>query len=88
MAIADITDQRLTNLEIKATYTEDLVEQLDKIIAHQQQQIAQLIREVIELRQHTPESILNNQNILRDDQPPHFWEIFNANYLIAINAFI
>ena len=27
MATSDIIDQRLTNLEIKATYTEDLVEQ-------------------------------------------------------------
>ena len=72
MATSDIIDQRLTNLEIKATYTEDLVEQLDKIIVHQQQQIAQLIREVVELRQLAPESILNNQSILRDDKPPHF----------------
>ena len=72
MATSDIIDQRLTNLEIKATYTEDLVEQLDKIIVHQQQQIAQLIREVIELRQPAPERVLNNQSILRDDQPPHF----------------
>lgn len=72
MATSDIIDQRLTNLEIKATYTEDLVEQLDKIIVHQQQQIAQLIREVIELRQPALETVMNNQSILRDDKPPHF----------------
>ena len=72
MATSDLIDQRLTNLEIKATYTEDLVEQLDKIIVHQQQQIAQLIREVIELRQPALETVMNNQSILRDDKPPHF----------------
>ena len=72
MATSDIIDQRLTNLEIKATYTEDLVEQLDKIIAHQQQQIAQLLREVTELRQPASETIHNNQRTLRDDLPPHF----------------
>ena len=72
MATSDIIDQRLTNLEIKATYTEDLVEQLDKIIVHQQQQIAQLIREVIELRQPALETVMNNQSILSDDKPPHF----------------
>ena len=72
MAAADIIDQRLTNLEIKATYTEDLVEQLDKIIAHQQQQIAQLLCEVTELRQAAPESMLNNLRIIHDDLPPHF----------------
>lgn len=72
MSTSDIIDQRLTNLEIKATYTEDLVEQLDKIIAHQQQQIAQLLREVTELRQPASETIQNNQRTLRDDLPPHF----------------
>ena len=72
MATSDIIDQRLTNLEIKATYTEDLVEQLDKIIAQQQQQIAQLLREVTELRQAAPESMLNNPRTTRDDLPPHF----------------
>ena len=72
MATSDIIDQRLTNLEIKATYTEDLVEQLEKIIAHQQQQIAQLISEVIELRQPALETVMNNQSILSDDKPPHF----------------
>ena len=72
MATSDIIDQRLTNLEIKATYTEDLVEQLDKIIVHQQQQIAQLIREVIELRQPALETVMNNQSILSDDKPSHF----------------
>jgi len=72
MAKFDIVDQRLTNLEIKATYTEDLVEQLDKIIVHQQQQIAQLLRDVAELRHPPPESMLNNRRSISDDLPPHF----------------
>ena len=72
MATSDIIDQRLTNLEIKATYTEDLVEQLDKIIAQQQQQLSQLLREVTELRQAAPESMLNNPRTIRDELPPHF----------------
>ena len=72
MPISDIIDQRLTNLEIKATYTEDLIEQLDKIIAQQQHQIAQLLREVTELRQSAPESVLNNLCTIRDDLPPYF----------------
>lgn len=72
MATSDIIDQRLTNLEIKATYTEDLVEQLDKIVAQQQQQIAQLLREMTELRLAGPESMLNNPRIIHDDLPPHF----------------
>lgn len=66
------TDQRLTNLEIKATYTEDLVEQLDKIIARQQQQIDLLLREIAELRQPVPNGSVLSGRSLRDDLPPHF----------------
>ena len=73
MTNPDTTEQRLTNLEIKATYTEDLVEQLDQIIARQQQQIDLLLREVTELRQPAPEGTLNTERSLRDDLPPHFW---------------
>ena len=72
MKNSDTTEQRLTNLEIKATYTEDLVEHLDQIIARQQQQIDLLLREVTELRQPAPESTLNTGRSLRDDLPPHF----------------
>ena len=32
-------DNRLTNLEVKATYNEDLLEQLEQVIIKQQQQI-------------------------------------------------
>ena len=66
------TDQRLTDLEIKATYTEDLLEQLDQIVARQQQQIDLLMREVAELRQPAVDSQLNTGRSLSDELPPHF----------------
>jgi SlyX protein len=66
------TDQRLTDLEIKATYTEDLVEQLEKIIVRQQQQIDLLLREVAVLRQPSTDGGLGTVRSLRDDLPPHF----------------
>ena len=72
MTNPDITNQRLTNLEIKATYAEDLVEQLDQIIARQQQQIDLLRREVAELRQPVPDTQQSAGRSLRDDLPPHF----------------
>ena len=65
-------DQRLTQLEIKATYTEDLVEQLEKIIVQQQQQIGLLLREVTELRRPSTDGGLGAARSLRDDLPPHF----------------
>lgn len=72
MKTPDNTDQRLTDLEIKATYTEDLVEQLDQIIARQQQQIDLLLREVAELQQPAADNTLTTRRSLRDDLPPHF----------------
>jgi SlyX protein len=66
------TEQRLTNLEIKATFTEDLLEQLDKVIVRQQQQIEALIREVTELRQPAGDGEPGAARNLRDDLPPHF----------------
>ena len=63
---------RLTNLEIKATFTEDLLEQLDQIIARQQQQIDALVRSISELRQPGTDGGAGNVRSLRDDLPPHF----------------
>ncbi len=45
------TDHRLTELEIKASYADDLLEQLNHIVARQQQQIDGLQRELLALRQ-------------------------------------
>lgn len=44
-------DERLTELEIKSSYADDLLEQLNTIVARQQQQIDGLQRELIALRQ-------------------------------------
>jgi SlyX protein len=66
------TEQRLTDLEVKATYTEDLLEQLDKVIIRQQAQIDLLMREVTQLKQQTPHTEHGTQRNLRDDLPPHF----------------
>lgn len=65
-------EQRLTALEIKATYAEDLVEQLELIVVRQQQQIDLLLRGVAELRQPSTDSGLGAARRLRDDLPPHF----------------
>ena len=69
-------DQRLTNLEIKATYTEDLLEQLDAVIVRQQKQIDQLVGEVQRLRESFTlgESVSSEAKFLdlHGDLPPHF----------------
>ena len=63
-------DQRLTDLEIKASFTEDWVEQLNQTIFRQQEQIDALIREISQLRQQIPEG--NGVSHLRDEVPPHY----------------
>ncbi|QJC55480.1 Protein SlyX [Polaromonas vacuolata] len=70
MENSQTTNTRLTELEIKASFAEDLIDQLDKIITRQQQQIDLLMREVTALRQAPSDS--GSARSLRDDLPPHF----------------
>jgi SlyX protein len=71
MAMDEPTDQRLTELEIKASYAEDLLDQLNEIIVRQQAQIERLEREVAALRQQAPAGELAALRSLRDELPPH-----------------
>lgn len=64
--------QRLEALEIKASFTEDLLDQLNMTIYQQQQLIDRLTHEVIQLRQQAPESASQGPRNLRDEIPPHY----------------
>ena len=65
--------QRLTDLEIKASFTEDLVDQLNEVLVRQQRQIDALLREVADLRQQAPEDPGTEPfRSLRDELPPHY----------------
>jgi SlyX protein len=66
------TDQRLTDLEIKASFTEDLLDQLNQIIVNQQQQIDGLVRKLNDLQQRVPEGGALPYRSLRDELPPHY----------------
>ena len=67
------TGQRLTELEIKASFAEDLLDQLDKVIVRQQQQIDALMREVAELKAApVRDGDITTGRSLRDELPPHF----------------
>jgi SlyX protein len=65
-------NDRVTELEIKASYTEDLIDQLDKVIVRQQKQIDLLIKTITELRLSSTDGGLGAARNLRDDLPPHF----------------
>ena len=65
-------EQRLMDLEIKASFTEDLVEQLNQTIFRQQQQIDALIRQISQLQQQVPDGGTGSFRSLRDELPPHY----------------
>ena len=66
------TDQRLTDLEIKASFAEDLLDQLNQVIVRQQQEIDLLMREVRDLRQQMPEGAGPARGRASEELPPHY----------------
>lgn len=65
-------EARIMDLEVKASYTDDLLEQLNMTIYRLQQQIDALINEVRQLRQQVPEGGQGAPRNLRDELPPHY----------------
>ena len=72
MDITEPIEKRLTELEIKASFNEDLLEQLNAQVFRQQQLIDALVRELHELRLRSPEIPPLAQRDLREDLPPHY----------------
>ena len=66
------TDERLTELEIKASYSEDLLDQLNEVIVRQQRQIDHLMRELAAMRLQLEQAPAAGFRSLRDELPPHF----------------
>jgi len=67
----DAWSQRLDELEIKASYAEDLLEQLNLTVYRQQQQIDALTARLKELDSRMAEAPAAARG-LRDEIPPHY----------------
>lgn len=66
-------EQRLTDLEIKVSFQEDALDQLNAVVVRQQRQIDGLLRELAELRNHLPDpDAAGAPRSLRDELPPHY----------------
>jgi SlyX protein len=65
-------DARINELEVKLSFAEDLLEQLNLTVFRQQQQIEGLQRDMRTLRQQMQESMPAEQRSLRDEIPPHY----------------
>ena len=66
------SDARITNIEVKLSFTEDLVEELNQTIYKQQQQIDMLINEVRALKLQMASNLPSDGNSPRDELPPHY----------------
>ena len=65
-------EKRITELEMKLSFAEDLVEEINRTVFRQQQQIEQLQQEVRELRQQVQASLPDTPGNPADEVPPHY----------------
>ncbi|MFM6921777.1 MAG: SlyX family protein [Polynucleobacter victoriensis] len=65
-------DERITNLEVKLSFSEDLLEELNQTVYKQQQQIDALIKEVKALKLQMASNLPSDGNSPRDEIPPHY----------------
>ena len=73
MDIPQPIEDRLVDLEVKAAYADDQLDQLSDQIYRQQQQIDLLLHELRLLRERMPETgSSGGPRNLRDEIPPHY----------------
>jgi SlyX protein len=65
-------DTRLTELEVKLAFAEDLLETLNATVCRQQQDIETLQRQVRQLREQLLAQPSAEPHSLRDEIPPHY----------------
>lgn len=63
-------ERRIEDLEVKASFTDDLLDRLNMTIYRQQEQIDRLVEQLTLLRQQMPEG--GGGRDLRDELPPHY----------------
>jgi SlyX protein len=64
--------ERITQLEIKLSYAEDLLDTLNALVTQQQDSIDRLLHEVSQLRRRHGDEAQPTFRSLRDDLPPHY----------------
>ena len=72
MDIPQAIEDRLVDLEVKAAYAEDQIDQLSDQIYRQQQQMELLLGELRLMRERLPEAGAAAPRNLRDEIPPHY----------------
>jgi SlyX protein len=74
MENAEDLARRVKELEIKAAFAEDLLEQLNQVVHRQQSQIERLAQQLGQLRRQVAdeEAAKGVFRSLRDELPPHY----------------
>jgi len=65
-------DSRITELEIKISYAEDMIDELNRVVFRQQQQIDLLLGQIKSLREQVQNAAPGEPRSLRDELPPHY----------------
>lgn len=65
-------EKRVVDLEVKAAYADDLLDQLNHAVFRQQQQIESLARELLALRQQLAAGNTPGLGGSVDERPPHY----------------
>jgi len=65
-------EARVTELEVKLAFAEDLLETLNRTVFRQQERIDRLEHELRALRQQMLQAQPSEQRSLRDEIPPHY----------------
>lgn len=68
----DSVDKRLTDLEVKSSFGEDMLDHLNQVIVRQQQDIDWLVGQVRQLRAQMPDSGTLGASAPGADLPPHY----------------
>ncbi|MDR2838783.1 MAG: SlyX family protein [Azonexus sp.] len=66
------TEARLAELEIKISYAEDLLDELNRSVFRQQREIELLAGELKRLGKQITDAAPTQAHSLRDDIPPHY----------------
>lgn len=65
-------EKRIAELEVKLSFSEDMLEQLNAVVYRQQQQIDAILLELRAVRQQVHNAQPEEQHSLRDEIPPHY----------------
>jgi len=72
MGKSDVSEDRLERIETKLSFSEDLLDELNRVVVRQQAQIDRLQAQINALTERASQSTDNVSPDPRDNVPPHY----------------